>query len=390
LLVAACGILPSEQVDRKPPNIDAEPNDTFANALRTTLDSGGSATLEGELSGPSDLDVFSLGTLSAGDRLIIDVDSLTSGLDVSIAVFDQDFNLFLANDDENLGSGQLDSYLDGVIRHDGKPYYLVVGPSSFAAVGSDVGTYRAAASIIPTGAIPPPNRQYLLVNFDGGRIEPDGLLTKDLPTFDAKAIDPGYAGQDERIKKVIVETMRENYAGFEVEIATDLAEIPLGEAHSTIMFGGRSRIAFGIAEAVDSYNSNLGDMAVIFTASFDPFRFTRTPSADELGLAIGNVASHEAGHLLGLNHVTDATDLMDARSPADTFVQDQDFRISVLSDDILPIGYQDSPLLLSETVGLRAGYNLPAARSRPIQPGVRLKAASSMAWCGTCNRKLGR
>ena len=72
-----------------------------------------------------------------------------------------------------------------------------------------------------------------------------------------------------------------------------------------------------------------------------------------LGVAIGNIASHEAGHILGLNHVDDPTALMDAVSPADTFLQNQDFKTAPLSEQILPIGFQDALLLLAEIVGLR-------------------------------------
>ncbi len=86
--------------------------------------------------------------------------------------------------------------------------------------------------------------------------------------------------------------------------------------------------------------------------SFTPSVFSFQPTAAQLGVAIGNVATHEAGHLLGLNHTDDDRDLMDDRSSADVFVTDQEFMEAPLSSDIMSIGTQDGALLLQETVGL--------------------------------------
>jgi hypothetical protein len=238
--------------------------------------------------------------------------------------------------------------------------------------------------------VPAPKSQTLYLNFDGGEVEADNMLLKEVRPFEAALIDQVYSGQDQVIKQVIAETMLENYQGFEVVIVTDLAELPAEGQYSTVMFGSRSDRAFGISESVDHYNGNAGDMAIIFTESFGPQEFESTPAAEELAVAIGNIASHEAGHLLGLNHVDDPAALMDAVSPADVFLEDQDFKTSPLSQDILPIGYQDAPLLLSETVGLMEGYAITRPLSPLPAPGPRLRRADARSWCATCNRKLGR
>ena len=135
-------------------------------------------------------------------------------------------------------------------------------------------------------------------------------------------------------------------------IVSSADELPTDPtSYSTLYIGGFNLTAFGLAEAVDLYNADFCDDAIIFAESFTPDVFSYTPSAYELGVAIGNIAAHEAGHLLGLNHVDDDLALMDAASPADAFLQDQEFMVAPLHSDVLPLGVQNAPLLLYETLG---------------------------------------
>ncbi|MFQ5490689.1 MAG: hypothetical protein ACE5GE_08215 [Phycisphaerae bacterium] len=368
---------------------EGEPNDSFAQAGKVAFNSAKSASILGTIDNPGDLDVYDLGPMVRGNRIVVSVDSLTSGFDFSIALFDGDFKLFMDNDDRDLDARRLDPFVDQVVRHEGVNYYLVVGQSAFAGVGPTQGDYRADVEITSGQTVPPTKRQPIFPNFDGGEVEPDNLLVKNVRAFDASAISVIYAGQDDIIIQSIVDTMRENFDRFDVEIITDPADLPADGQYMTIMFGSRSARAFGISETVDHYNSVQNDTAIIFTESFTPLQFQPPrPDAAELGVAIGNIASHEAGHLLGLNHVDDTAALMDAVSPADTFLEDQNFMDAPLSGDILPIGTQDSALLLSESVGLLPGVILQ--RGGPIAwPATRrYKFMAGASWCGTCNRKL--
>jgi len=331
-----------------------EPNGQFSEPVVAVFDGDGVARLQGTVEDFGDLDVFLLGALSPGDRMIVDAYTPNSALDVTIALFDAEGRLVVNNDDREDGSGSFDAFVDFIVRHAGFPYYLVVSHSPFAGSRQFIGSYRVDIVVGSGFDVPQPVAQTLLLDFDGGVVNfpPLGMMT--LAPFDAGDVSPLYDGDTETIKNQIRVVFEENYAPFNVTILTTDGPPPApGQPYSTIIFGGFDRGAFGVAEGVDLYNVDRCDDAVIFTESFTPSVFNDVPSAEGLGIAIGNVGSHEAGHVLGLNHTDDDLDLMDDQSPADAFLLDQEFMEAPLSDDILPIGTQDGVLLLNETVGER-------------------------------------
>ena len=55
-----------------------EPNDTFGSGVVAVFDGDGIARLEGTVSRTGDLDVFLLGGLAAGDRVVVDASTITS------------------------------------------------------------------------------------------------------------------------------------------------------------------------------------------------------------------------------------------------------------------------------------------------------------------------
>jgi hypothetical protein len=340
-----------------------EPNGVFSDPVVAVFDSTGTARLQGTVETVDDLDVYRLGALSPGDRIIVDAYANGSPLDVTIALFDDLGRLVYNNDDREAQSScglvappttACDAYIDFVVRHAGNSYYLAVSHSPFAGSRQFVGSYRVDIVVNSGFDVPQPVAQTLLLDFDGAVVNSPMLGQMTLTVFNAADISPVYEGTTQTVKDRIRDVFDQNYERFNVIIlTTDDPPPPPGTVYSTIFFGGFDRDAFGLAEDVDLYDIDRCDDALIFTKSFTPSVFTGVPTATELGTAIGNIGTHEAGHLLGLNHTDDDLDLMDDQSPADAFLLDQEFMEAPLSTDIMPIGTQDGVLLLDESVGPR-------------------------------------
>jgi len=324
---------------------EIEPNDTFAGATVARLGSATRATLVGSVGLSSDVDVFDLGSFAPGDRLVVEVRNTSRFLDSLIAVFDAEGKLFARNDDHS-GS---DSLVDEMIRHSGSSYYLAVTHSTVFA-GS--GNYTIDVEVERGGEAPVGSGQIVFLDFDGGLVDDPFAGTVEMDPFDAGAIDEAYEGQSGPMKGAIVATIQENFEAFDITLFSSDVDAPPEAAHSTVFFGGFNRLVYGVAESVDAYNRDPEDFAIIYTESFTPDQFSEPVGAEALGVAIGNIASHELGHLLGLHHVNDAEALMDTVSPADAFLEDQDFITADLDDEIFPLGVQDAFLLLSEILGL--------------------------------------
>ena len=339
--------------------IRGEPNDSFGTSIVVVFDDAGVAKLEGTVARQGDLDVYSLGPLAAGDRVVVDTSTIGSALDISISLFDDQGRLTIHNDDRT--TGNLDSHIDWIVRHSGSEYRLVVTNAAFADFTDTTGSYRVDITVEPGADVPAPKLQILVLDFDGGIVDSPALGQVSIAPFDAGAIDELYADHTNALKAAIREVMEQNFAGFAVSVLTtdDVPPLP-GTSFTSIFFGGLDIGAFGISESVDVYNQDSCDDAIIYTETFRPRACSFDPSVAQLAVAIGNVASHEAGHLLGLNHVDNDDALMDDRSPADFLLLDQEFMEAALSTDIMRIGSQDSRLLLEETVGLT---NEIAARS---------------------------
>lgn len=329
------------------PGGQAAGGNSFKTAGLLTLDANGNATIVGTITG-NDPIIFDLGKVTAGDRIIVSVEAATgSMLDPVIAVFDQNEELFALNDDVDLNAGLLGSAINDVVVAPGDSLFLAIAKFSL----NDGGAYEGTVRIERGSTIPTPAMQSLLLNFAGGTVSTipsEGTLT--LSVFDAADIDPVYAGQTTTIKNRIVQVMQENFSGTGLQIfSSDQNPVLTPGTFSTIHFGSFSTTKFGVSAGVDQGNVDRCDDGIVFTNMFDD-PFATQPSVDGIAVAIANVAAHEAGHLLGLNHVGDILALMDNTGTASTLLADQNFKTAPLSPSVFPLGKQNAPAILNRVI----------------------------------------
>lgn len=321
--------------------------ENFDSATKITVPDNQTLAFTGNISDGTPA-VFDLGAVSPGDRVMVEVDAADgSTLDPVIAIFDENQELFSLSDDINTDAGNFNSAIDDVVAQPSSKFYLAVTKFFLDSSG---GAFSASVTIERGGKVKTPAVQTLLLNFAGGpaTIKSEGSF--DLDPFDAADIDPAYTGDTAAIKQTIVDTVKENFSPFGIVIVTTDENPTLTPGtYSTIHFGAFSPTKFGVADNVDIGNLDYCDDGIIFTNGFDN-PFAKRPSVTGIGVAIGNVASHEAGHLLGLSHVADITALMDNTGSASTLLADQNFKTATLSPSVFPIGEQNAPAILDRVI----------------------------------------
>ena len=127
----------------------------------------------------------------------------------------------------------------------------------------------------------------------------------------------------------------------------------------------------GLADNVDRYNSDPTQTAVVFVRGFEPFEVMQlTP--EEMGVMIGNVGSHELGHMLGLYHTREPHEVMDTTGTAWELAANQRFDRAALAMSVFPVGMEDSRMILADTVGVVPGAVSPEPAFDSPKLGVRM------------------
>jgi hypothetical protein len=321
-------------------------NDSFESAELVRLSPSLQAVVTGRIEQRNDIDIFNLGPVLAGDRVIVDV-TAEDGLQASVALFDHEHNAILVNDAQNAYRGRREPYLDVVVQEDLSACFVAVATPIHGREGS----YELDFEIIEGDEMRAPTPQVVYLNFAGGElITVAGRTLANIPEFRAESLSVDYSGTTDDLINTIIDSSRIDFAGIDVEIRTSITDPQPATPFSIIHFGAYDEALLGVADGVDEFNENPAQQAIIFTDTFKAF-LPLNPTPEQIGQAIANVTSHEIGHLLGLVHTQDPYGVMDITASLRQMLSDQAFERSPIEPGVFPIGFQDATMTLVSTVG---------------------------------------
>lgn len=359
---------PDPDPDPEPPVTipETEPNDELADLSGNVLSQGDHVRIAGSIADADDIDLYDLGPMAAGDRIVARINADNNELDPTLVIFDIDDelvsgNLFFTGDVEPSGAS-LNPHIEETFRHEADRYVLGISASYATLLSS--GAYTVDIRVERGGTIAAPRTQHVLVNFAGGMETSRNGTNFAIEPFDPSAIDVSYAGMNAMIRARCMEVLRENFADYHVRISSSADPLPpapysvvhIGQVANTQELAGAEGLGIAI-DGVDDYNADPEDVAVIFVNNFTgaTFGLLQPLEPGDLAVALANVASHEIGHLLGLNHTFDPASLMNTLDSAGTLLMDQRFKRSLLFfgifDPLNNVLHHNSDLLLRETVG---------------------------------------
>lgn len=316
--------------------------------------SGDSVLFTGNIAGASNYRLFELTAGGAAERFTLESGHIgyTRSL-FTVVLFDADMNLL-----HRTPSFPFETF-EHVLRRESGRLFVGVKPTYDDSGGDFFVRVRRQGS----ASIPSPAKQVVYLDFDGARNI--GVHTRSglsFDGFDAAVLGSIYRGYTDEVRRSIVQTVRDDYRDYNVTIVASFESGPPSGDYSTVYFGDYSQGLLGLADNVDLYNAQAVQNAIVFTESFEPFSVMQlTP--EEMGVMVGNVASHELGHLLGLYHTRNPSDVMDTTGTAWDLAGEQRFDRAELDATVFPVGMENSPMLLGDTVGRRSPEAVQSLRS---------------------------
>lgn len=340
-------------------------NDFLELADRVTL-ADVPSIVSGTIRTSDDIDVFDVGPVVPGERIQVAMES-DSTLDGAIALFDDSGTLQLVNDSRNVYLGAHGPFIDVTMRRSSTACYVAVSSTND---GGHDGDYELFISKSNSQPILQPRHDEVLLVFSGGSGVAIGSRPAiEVPPFDAGLIDPSFSGTSEELMDRVVELVRSDYSAYDVSILSTSEGATFDGSMTRLFFGTFDPGLLGVAEGVDEFNLTRGQVAIVFTETFDAF-MTLRPSVEEMAQALANVASHEIGHLMGLVHTSDPAGIMDVTGSLRDLTLDQTFRISPINSAVFGLGFQNEVQALLDALGgdptLAASKLRDEHRLRPV------------------------
>lgn len=339
---------PNSSSDSNSTASDTTNNNSFATATQVAL-TNNAANFTGAVGGSDPVDLFSIGPVAPGDRVQIDVQTTSGDLDGVAALFDGNQDVQAFNDDRAEDGSNVNPLIDLVIRGPAGNYTLGVAPYPGS---NSSGNYKVAVSITRAAGGTTPTPQVIFLNWSGGQnVTIRNVGTYNLPPFSGADVGQTFAGQTQALKDGVLKFVKNRYAGWNVTfLSSDTSPVPTGP-HSTVFFGGVNQAAFAISEQIDLLDQDPNDNCIVYSSSYID-AFSVTPTLDQMVAAMGNTVAHECGHLMGLVHTRECDDLMNSSCGNDSILVTQAFTRATLDSSVFPVGFQNSPELLNEAVGV--------------------------------------
>jgi hypothetical protein len=325
-----------------PPNTttisETEPNDTFAGAQPASVAVGQPVHIEGTFKGGHDLDIYSIGTYKTGDTITVDLAGQSLfGSNATIALFDQDEDVAVMDNGATSSSSSQSASL--TVRKAGTYYLALAEDASMYSA-----TYGYSALVqVNSAAVPAPAKQIVYLNYGGA---PSVQIGTDVfnPVLPFSALE--FGADTQNIAGRITSRVQADYAHLDIEVLSSYDVEEPSVPHSVVFVSGSRSDFYGLADDVDWYNAVATDRAVIFAGLLADDGLTTDQFVD----GTANVVSHELGHLVGLAHTVDHSELMDQETPLRLLVQPQDFHRAPLAE--FPVGFEDTLQLLQFALGI--------------------------------------
>ena len=275
--------------------------------------------------------VYDLGPMASGEHLVLE--QLANNLG-SIWFYDGNYTLIPTADPTEL-----------VIRQNTAAVYLVIYLDSVPQAGEPL--VRLRREYLCQASAPRP--QAVVLNFSG---------LEGYPAFTGLKLA---AIDDPVIKEATIRSFKRAFRNYNLTVLTQDDHIALSSGQiSTIWIGMgpsvNSEDFLGLAEDVDPQNQRLDDTAVVNAGDLRllPLRLL---GREVFGRAMGLIAAHEMGHLLGLEHTLEVDDLMSSSRcrgiglNVPRLLRKRFARAPLVVGDDEVLGTQDAGTYLSQILG---------------------------------------